>query len=39
MNHLQKFAGGHTAEQFNTRLIERMRTKAETETYLEEDYE
>jgi len=39
MNHLQKFAGGHTAEQFNARLIERMRTKAETETYLEEDYE
>jgi HPr kinase/phosphorylase len=39
MNHLQKFAGGHTAEMFNTRLIERMRTKAETETYLEEDYE
>lgn len=39
MNHLHKFAGGHTAEQFNARLIERMRTKAETETYLEEDYE
>jgi HPr kinase/phosphorylase len=39
MNHLQKFAGGHTAEQFNERLIERMRTRAETETYLEEDYE
>ena len=39
MNHLQKFAGGHTAEQFNARLIERMRTKAETETYLEEDFE
>lgn len=39
MNHLQKFAGGHAAEQFNDRLIERMRTKAETETYLEEDYE
>jgi len=39
MNHLQKFAAGHTAELFNARLIERMRTKAETETYLEEDYE
>jgi HPr kinase/phosphorylase len=39
MNHLQKFAGGHAPEQFNARLIERMRTKAETETYLEEDYE
>jgi HPr kinase/phosphorylase len=39
MNHLQKFAGGHSAEQFNARLIERMRTRAETETYLEEDYE
>ena len=39
MNHLHKFAGSHTAEQFNERLIERMRTKAETETYLEEDYE
>jgi HPr kinase/phosphorylase len=39
MNHLQKYAGGHTAEQFNRRLIERMRTRAETETYLEEDYE
>lgn len=39
MNHLQKYAGSHAAEQFNARLIERMRTKAETETYLEEDYE
>lgn len=39
MNHLQKYAGGHMAEQFNRRLIERMRTRAETETYLEEDYE
>ena len=39
MNHLQKYAGGDTAKQFNARLIERMRTKAETETYLEEDYE
>jgi HPr kinase/phosphorylase len=39
MNHLQKFASGHSAEKFNARLIERMRTKAETETYLEEDYE
>lgn len=39
MNHLQKFAGRDSAEQFNARLIERMRTRAETETYLEEDYE
>jgi HPr kinase/phosphorylase len=39
MNHLQKFAGRHTAEHFNERLIEHMRTKAQTETYLEEDYE
>ncbi|CAN5152928.1 HPr(Ser) kinase/phosphatase [soil metagenome] len=39
MNHLQKFAGRHAAERFNQRLIERMRTQAETETYLEEDYE
>lgn len=39
MNHLQKYAGLHTAEKFNQRLIERMRTRAETETYLEEDYE
>lgn len=39
MNHLQKYAGLHTADHFNQRLIERMRTKAETETYLEEDYE
>ncbi|HET6617700.1 MAG TPA: HPr(Ser) kinase/phosphatase [Gemmatimonadota bacterium] len=39
MNHLHKYAGGDTAKQFNARLIERMRTKAETETYLEEDYE
>jgi HPr kinase/phosphorylase len=39
MSHLQKFAGRHAAEQFNQRLIETMRTKAETETYLEEDYE
>ena len=39
MSHLHKYAGGDTAKQFNARLIERMRTKAETETYLEEDYE
>lgn len=39
MNHLQRFAGRHAAERFNQRLIERMRTRAETETYLEEDYE
>jgi HPr kinase/phosphorylase len=39
MNHLHKYAGGDTARLFNARLIERMRTKAETETYLEEDYE
>lgn len=39
MNHLQRFAGHHAAERFNQRLIERMRTRAETETYLEEDYE
>ena len=39
MNHLQRFAGRHAAEQFNERLIERMRTRAETDTYLEEDYE
>jgi len=39
MNHLQKFAGRHAAEHFNQRLIEHMRTKAQTETYLEEDYE
>ena len=39
MNHLQKFAGRHAAEHFNERLIEHMRTKAQTETYLEEDYE
>ncbi|HEY7472564.1 MAG TPA: HPr(Ser) kinase/phosphatase [Gemmatimonadota bacterium] len=39
MNHLHKYAGGDTAQQFNARLIERMRTKADAETYLEEDYE
>ena len=39
MNHLQRFGGRHAAERFNRRLIERMRTRAETETYLEEDYE
>ncbi|MGH7564713.1 MAG: HPr(Ser) kinase/phosphatase [Gemmatimonadota bacterium] len=39
MNHLQRFAGRHAAERFNQRLIERMRTQAETESYLEEDYE
>lgn len=39
MNHLQRFAGRHAAERFNQRLIERMRTQAETDTYLEEDYE
>lgn len=39
MNHLQKFSGRHVATDFNQRLIDRMRTKAETEAYLEEDYE
>lgn len=39
MNHLLRFAGRHAAERFNQRLIERMRTQAETDTYLEEDYE
>lgn len=39
MSHLQKFAGLHAAERFNERLIDRMRTRAETEAYLEEDYE
>lgn len=39
MNHLQRFAGRHAAERFNRRLIERMRTRAETDSYLEEDYE
>lgn len=39
MNHLQKFTGGHAASDFNRRLIDRMRTTAETEAYLEEDYE
>lgn len=39
MNHLQRFSGLHAAQRFNQRLIERMRTKAETDTYLEEDYE
>lgn len=39
MNHLQRFSGRHAAASFNQRLIDRMRTKAETDTYLEEDYE
>lgn len=39
MNHLQKFSGRHAATDFNQRLIDRMRTKAETEAYLEEDFE
>jgi HPr kinase/phosphorylase len=39
MNHLQKFAGGHAAMDFNQQLIDRMRSKTETELYLEEDYE
>lgn len=39
MNHLQKFAGRHSAEHFNARLIEHMRTKVEREAYLEEDFE
>lgn len=39
MNHLHRFAGHHAAERFNERLIDRMRTRAETEAYLEEDYE
>lgn len=39
MNHLLKYSGWHAAEQFNQRLLDRMRTKAETDTYLEEDFE
>jgi HPr kinase/phosphorylase len=39
MNHLQRYSGSFAAEQFNQRLIERMRTRAELESYLEEDYE
>lgn len=39
MNHLQTFSGRHAASEFNRGLIDRMRTKAETEAYLEEDYE
>lgn len=39
MNHLQKYSGRFAAEQFNQRLIERMRSRAQLETYLEEDYE
>lgn len=39
MSHLQRFAGLHAAERFNERLIDRMRTRAQTEAYLEEDYE
>ena len=39
MSHLQKFAGLRTAERFNERLIDRMRSRAETDAYLEEDYE
>lgn len=39
MNHLQKYSGRFAAEQFNERLIERMRSRAELESYLEQDYE
>ncbi|MFN2421500.1 MAG: HPr(Ser) kinase/phosphatase [Gemmatimonadota bacterium] len=39
MAHLQRYSGNVAAEQFNQRLIERMRSKAELESYLEEDYE
>jgi HPr kinase/phosphorylase len=39
MNHLQKYSGRFAAEQFNQRLIERMRSKAQLEAYLEEDDE
>jgi HPr kinase/phosphorylase len=39
MAHLQRYSGHVAAEQFNQRLIERMRSKAELESYLEEDYE
>lgn len=39
MNHLQKYAGYHPARLFNQRLVEHLRTKAQAEVYLEEDYE
>ena len=39
MAHLQKYSGTLPAEQFNQRLIDRMRSRAELETYLEEDFE
>ncbi|MFN2384241.1 MAG: HPr(Ser) kinase/phosphatase [Gemmatimonadota bacterium] len=39
MSHLQKYSGHHAAERFNERLLERLRSKADTETYLAEDYE
>jgi HPr kinase/phosphorylase len=39
MTHLLRYSGVDTAQQFNERLIQRMRERAEVRDYLEEDYE
>ena len=39
MNHLLRYSGVDAAENFNDRLIRKMREKASVREYLEEDYE
>ena len=39
MNHLLRYAGIHSAERLNERLIGQMRTAADTRQYLQEDLE
>ena len=39
MNHLLRYSGVDAARNFNKRLIQRMRERAEVREYLEEDYE
>jgi HPr kinase/phosphorylase len=39
MNHLLQYSGVNAAEQFNTRLIGRMRAASEVQQYLREDVE
>lgn len=39
MNHLLRYAGFHPAEQFNSKLIQKMQKKASVRQYLQEDEE
>jgi len=39
MNHLLRYSGVDSAQNFNERLIRRMREKGAVQEYLEEDYE